>query len=304
MIQEIVADLHNHTTASDGDYTPAELVQQAKELGLNAVAVSDHDTLSGLKEAVNEGVRADIDVISAVEVTIRFKREYFVGSLHLLVYFPNSMLGDDEFIADINDVLSKGRGDELVKERVRVINEIFGPESPTPRLERELTFDEVASYSDSVTRRHFALALSEKHGLTSREAVNELIANDSKAYVPAGLDLNQLRPFLDKYDLLVVLAHPAAGSFPGDSHYKEVLPDVSIVEKILPEFIECGIGGLEVYYPGHTQEHTDLLLKWCSKYNLIPTGGSDCHDESSRALGVAGLDQTAYNVFKERLTGE
>ena len=81
-----------------------------------------------------------------------------------------------------------------------------------------------------------------------------------------------------------------------------MLPDVSIVEKILPEFIDIGLGGLEVYYPGHTKEHSDLLLEWCREFDLIATGGSDCHDSSTRTLGVTGLDKNDYSIFKDVYT--
>ena len=185
MTKVIVADLHNHTTSSDGDYTPTDLVRKAKDIGLEAIAISDHDTIDGLAEAVVAGEKFGVDIVTAVEVTVRFKREYFVGSLHLLLYFPSELINNKSFVDDINSVFSQGRGDDLVKERVSLINKCFGPDSSSPRLARPLTFSEVSSYSNSVTRRHFALALSEKHGLTSREEVNELISNDSIAYLPA-----------------------------------------------------------------------------------------------------------------------
>lgn len=297
MTQHIVADLHNHTTASDGDFAPAELIRQAKEAGLKTVAISDHDTINGLNEAIDAGSKFDVNVVTAVEVTIRFKRDYFVGSLHLLLYFSKSLLENKYFMADLNKVLSQGRGDDLVRGRVALINEIFGPNSSSPRLSRPLQFSEVTSYSNNVTRRHFALTLREKHGFESREAINELIGNDSRAYLPAGVELGQLKPLLEKYNFLVVLAHPAAGSFPGNSHYKEVLPTISVVEKIFPEFIDIGLGGMEVFYPGHTTEHCALLLSWCDKYGLIATGGSDCHDNLSRPIGVAGLNEVNYSIF-------
>ncbi|MBU2631591.1 MAG: PHP domain-containing protein, partial [Proteobacteria bacterium] len=95
-----------------------------------------------------------------------------------------------------------------------------------------------------------------------------------------------------------VLAHPAAGSFPGKGHYKEVLPPLEIVEKILPEFIEAGINGLEVYYPGHIIEHQELMKSWAKKNHLLVTGGSDCHDGQERPFGVKGISESDYNLFK------
>ncbi|HUM72068.1 MAG TPA: PHP domain-containing protein, partial [Chloroflexota bacterium] len=79
MTRQFVADLHNHTTASDGEYTPTELVRAAAELGLRAVGVTDHDTLAGLDEALAAGHEAGIRVVPGVEVSLRFRRPYFTG---------------------------------------------------------------------------------------------------------------------------------------------------------------------------------------------------------------------------------
>ena len=87
-----IADLHNHTIASDGEYTTTELVQKAQELGLRAVGVTDHDTLGGLDEALAAGEDAGIMVIPGVEVSLRFRRPYFTGTLHYLLYIPQDVL--------------------------------------------------------------------------------------------------------------------------------------------------------------------------------------------------------------------
>ena len=105
-----VADLHNHTTASDGEYTPTELVFAAAELGLTAVGITDHDTLNGLDEALAAGDEAGILVVPGVEVSLRFKRPYFVGTLHYLLYIPYALLGDSVFRQMATKLFSQGRG--------------------------------------------------------------------------------------------------------------------------------------------------------------------------------------------------
>ena len=94
MTQDFVADLHNHTTASDGEYSPSELIQKAKALNLAAIGVTDHDTLNGLDEALAAGQQLSIQVVPGVEVSLRFKRPYFVGTLHYLLYIPYLLLAD------------------------------------------------------------------------------------------------------------------------------------------------------------------------------------------------------------------
>jgi len=301
---EIVADLHNHSTASDGEYTPAELVSRADELGIKIIGLTDHDSIAGLDEFVEAGREKGVQVVVGVEVSLRFTRPYFTGSLHLLLYFSDKVLSNDEFRKDITNILGRGRGIALVTDRVDAINREFGPRGKTPVLKRELTVDEITALADNVTRRHFFMALSQNHGIEDKKQIDLLIGNSSPAYIPSGIDMELLTPLISKYNLVKILAHPAAGSFPGDSHYKEVLPPVETVEKILPEFIDpgiIGIDGLEVYYPGHTEEYEKAMLQWCSKYNLIATGGSDCHDQEIRPLGVKGIEQRDLDIFLKKV---
>jgi predicted metal-dependent phosphoesterase TrpH len=299
-----IADLHNHTTASDGEYTPTELVNKAGGLGLTAVGVTDHDTLAGLDEALAAGEEAGIHVISGVEVSLRFRRPYFIGTLHYLLYIPRDLLQDGDFRRIATEIFSQGRGAGLVRARVQAINEEFGPRGVSPLLDRDLTAEEIEALSPNVTRRHFAAALKENHGLDKAQ-INMLIGNDSISYVPSGIEPFQLTPLLKKYPQLVrVFAHPAAGSYPGESLYREVLPPVETVEKLLPEFLDediLGLDGLEVYYPGHVQEHRDLIRGWTAEYDLIETGGSDCHDPDDRPLGVDGLDAGRFAILLDRL---
>lgn len=236
MNRNFIADLHNHTNASDGEYTPTELVQAAADLGLTAVGVTDHDTLRGLDEALVAGKEAGIRVIFGVEVSLRFRRDYFTGTLHYLLYIPDDILFGTAFREMAIGIFGQGRGPGLVRARVAAINEAFGPHGKTPLLTRDLTAEEIEALAPNVTRRHFALALAQNHGL-DRGQINQLIGNDARSYVPSGIDPAQLTPLLKAYPRLVrVFAHPAAGSFPGESLYNEVLPPIEIVDRLMPEF--------------------------------------------------------------------
>jgi predicted metal-dependent phosphoesterase TrpH len=301
MTHQIFADLHNHTQASDGDFTPRQLVSRARELGLKAIAITDHDTLKGLGPGLAAGRQAGIQVIPGVEVSVRFLRPFFTGTLHLLCYFSQKRLSETGFVTALETLLSKGRGEGLVRTRIARINEEFGPSGVTPLLARNLVFHDIAEYSTNASRRHFALALSEKLGMTQKETILGIVGNTSPAYVPSGIELNEVALFMKKQPLLAVLAHPAAGSYPGEGHYREVLPPVEIVETLLPEFLAAGIQGIEVFYPGHTKELQDKLLVWAKHHNLLITGGSDCHDASERPLGTAGISESDFRRFKAAL---
>ncbi len=296
------ADLHTHSKQSDGDLTPTELIHEAKELGLQAVALTDHDTLAGLPEALQAGKQAGITVICGVEVSLRFTRPDFTGSLHYLLYFPSRMIEQADFISSMNAVLSEGRGHGLVQARVHMINEMFGPKGSIEHvLKRPLTAEEVEAGTVNVTRRHFAEALTRHHGL-NKAAVNRLISNDSPAYVPSGIPRELLKPLFARFPIVRVLAHPAAGSFPGEGVYREVLPPWETVEKMLPEFLELGLDGLEVMYPGHTAEHIEILKQVANKHSLLITGGSDFHDRAKRPMGTGGIGRAELDRLIMRLT--
>ncbi|MBF0303650.1 MAG: PHP domain-containing protein [Desulfamplus sp.] len=321
MKKDIYADMHNHTTASDGDFSPEQLVQKIKALGIAVVGITDHDTDKGLEVALSEGDRIGVKVLPGVEISVRFKEDFFTGTLHLLCYFHPEMLKDSDFRDSLHNTLRKGRGDHLVRARVKEINKFFGQKSviKNPTLKRDLSFEDVASYSPTVTRRHFALALTEKHHIKNPDIVNQIIGNDSPAYLPSGVDIESIKQFFESIShaafeqdmlsskrknqlkstghLMMVLAHPAAGSFPGGGHYKEVHPPIEIVEKLLPRFIDAGIRGLEINYPGHIQKHREILHQWAKKYNLVMTGGSDCHDAFIRPPGVEGIKEEEFDKF-------
>ncbi|MCA1794264.1 MAG: PHP domain-containing protein [Desulfobacteraceae bacterium] len=297
MTFSVFADLHNHTLASDGDFSPRQLVQKARINNISAIAITDHDTLKGLAQGLAAGKEQGVQVIPGVEVSVRFNRSLFTGTLHLLCYFLPDRLSDQAFVEDFEALLSDGRGEALVKARIARINKVFGPDGTTPLLKRALVFADIAAYSTNASRRHFALALSHRLGIEDKKTINQIIGNASPAYLPSGIALDAVADFIKKQDLLAVLAHPAAGSFPGQGHYKEVLPPVDTVEKMLPEFLAAGIRGIEVFYPGHTKEHRAILLSWAKTHQLLVTGGSDCHDDTERPPAVAGISQADFKRF-------
>ncbi|NDY73780.1 PHP domain-containing protein [Desulfobacter hydrogenophilus] len=298
---DIFADLHNHTTASDGDFSPGDLVVRAAGLGIKVLGVTDHDTLDGLKPALDAGKKEGIEVFPGVEISVRFKREFFTGTLHVLTYFSSALLKKSEFVTRFKRLLSQGRGQGLVRARIEKINEIFGPDGKSPLLSRDLAFEDIAAYSDNASRRHFAMALEEKLGISDKKTITRIIGNDSPAYLPSGVELDQVKGFLKTEPVVAVLAHPAAGSFPGEGHYKEVLPPLETVSRLLPEMLDAGVKGLEVYYPGHAPEHMTLLLDWAHKYDLLITGGSDCHDNTNRPLGAAGAGEQEFMRLKQEV---
>lgn len=298
MKMKIFADLHNHTPSSDGDLKAGDLFRAAAQKGIRAVGVTDHDTLAGLDEAIYRGASLGVEVVPGVEISVRFNRSFFTGTLHVLTYFRPGRLKDQDFKNRFEALLSQGRGEKLVRARIDKINALFGPGGSDPALDRPMTYEDIAVYAANISRRHFALALAEKFGITGKEEINRIIGNASPAYLPSGVPLEAVKDFLKTAPVVAVLAHPAAGSFEGGGHYKEVLPPVETVEKLLPDLLDAGVQGLEVFYPGHSEEHQDLMLSWAETHGLLVTGGSDCHDTEQRPPGVAGIDEGHYLKLK------
>ena len=297
----IFADLHNHTTASDGDFPPGDLVSRAAGMGIKVIGVTDHDTLDGLDSALDAGKTQGIEVFPGVEISVRFKRAFFTGTLHVLTYFSKALLKDSGFVTRFKTLLAGGRGQSLVRARIEKINEVFGPGGESPLLSRALALEDIAAYSANASRRHFAMALADKLGISDKDTITRIIGNDSPAYLPSGVELEQVAGFIQTEPVVAVLAHPAAGSFPGEGHYKEVLPPLETVSRLLPEMLDAGVKGLEVNYPGHAPEHRILLLDWAQKYDLLVTGGSDCHDNANRPLGVAGVGEQEFMRLKQEV---
>jgi len=270
-------------------------------LGLRAVGITDHDTMAGLEAGLEAGRHLGVEVVPGVEVSVRMERPGFRGTLHLLVYLSEALVGSSSFAQEAGALFALGRGPELVARRVEAINRWFGPGGATPRLSRDLREEDLARHAGNVTRRHFALALGEL-GMTDRAAVNEIIGNDSPAYVPSGAPLAEVARFLERWPVVRVLAHPAAGSCPGESHYKEVNPPLETVQELLPDFLEMGLDGLEVCYPAHTPELA-MRVEALRRANglALATGGSDSHDRQDRPLGVAGVAISVARSLRTRL---
>ena len=108
---------------------------------------------------------------------MRFRRDYFTGTLHYLLYIPYALVDDSEFRQMAVSIFSQGRGAGLVRTRVDAINEEFGPQGKTPLLKQALTAVEIEALSPNITRRHFALALKEKAGALVQTCEIKLNAN-------------------------------------------------------------------------------------------------------------------------------
>lgn len=272
-------DLHLHTTASDGVKTPSEMVRYAKYKGLQAIAITDHDTIGGLEEGLEEGERIGFEVISGIEISA----EHSPGSMHLLGYF-----------IDIRDSLLNERLKYLQKAR----------EERNPRMVEKLnqlgvhiTYEEVlkASGGGQVGRPHFAQVLVEKKYVKNfQEAFDRYLKKGAPAYV----DKLRFTPaeairFIQEARGVAVLGHPNTLGLNG---YGEL-------EKLITDLIKVGLKGIEVFYPEHSALEIAQYKGLAEKYGLVTTGGTDYHGIEKEGLDVGvgkGDMKLPYSII-ERL---
>lgn len=244
-------DLHTHSTASDGSMTPGELVHHAKEAGLSALALTDHDTLDGLEEAAEAGLENGIEVIRGVEIGVEYKPE-----MHILGYFFN-----DDY-KKLQPLLNKLR-ENRERRNPKIIAKLN-------EMGFDITYEEVVKEAKGnvVARPHFAKVLMDKGYVGSiAEAFEKFLAAGKPAYFKK----DKLTPLqgvteIRKAGGLPVLAHPMYLNL----SYTEL-------DELLAEMKNAGLAGMEVYYSQQDGELTRQYEKLARKHNLFMTGGSDFH---------------------------
>ena len=255
-------DLHLHTTASDGVRTPSEIVNYAKDKGLQAIAITDHDTIEGLDEGLSEGDRIGFEVIPGVEISA----EHSPGSMHLLGY-----------LLDIHHPLLKGKLNYLQKARAERNPKII---ENLNRLGVRINYEEVvkASGGGQVGRPHFAQVLLEKGYVRSfQEAFDRFLGKRAPAYVDKiRFKAKEAISFIREAGGVAVLAHPKTLG----------MSDFIALERIVFELMEAGLKGMEVYYPEHSSLEVAQFKALAERCGLLMTGGTDYHGIEKENLDI------------------
>lgn len=259
-------DLHVHSTKSDGTLTPAGLVKHAKELGLSAFALTDHDTTGGLEEAVHAAQGTGVEVIPGIE----FSTEYKGGDIHVLGYYFD--YGTAEFqnriyeFADARDLRNRKMCDRLCADGLMVPYEDLMAENP----------------GAIVTRAHFA-AYMLKHGIVKStfEAFERYIGDNCKYFVPRKKITPQMAvKFILDFHGCAVLAHPLQYHLGNQA-----------LESLVSDLKDSGMTGLECIYSKYSPSDVSGLEHLARKNGLLVTGGSDYHGANKPGLEMG----TGYN---------
>ena len=251
-------DLHIHSTASDGTLSPSEIISLAHSLNLGAIAITDHDTIDGSKEALALGIPPSLKFLTGVEISASSNPALpYTGSFHMLGY---SIRLDDPVLNQALDQLQdarKNRNPEIVK---RLNN--MGINFSLKDVEDE--------FSDGQLGRPHIAQLMVKRGFvkSTNEAFDKYLGTGRPAYVDKyRLDCARAIEIILAAGGIPVLAHPVL------LHIK----DKNRFEHLIANLKEIGLKGIETYYPEHPPDLTAYYAKVANRYGLLMTGGSDFH---------------------------
>ena len=259
-------DLHVHTTASDGTAAPEEAVRLARDMGLAAIAVTDHDTVSGYEAAAREGAALGVEVIPGIEISTTFG-----GPVHILGYFIDPASPQ---IQAVLDWVVRDRD-----ERNQKMAALMAADGLPVRYEEMRR-----RFGAVIGRPHFGEVLMEL-GLANsvQDAFDHYIEKGQKYYLPRHfLSIERSIQVIRDSGGVPVLAHP----------FQYKLDDAGL-RALIGHCLESGLRGMECLYSGYTAEQSAYLLALAGEYGLTPTGGSDYHGSNKPRIrlgdGTGGL---------------
>jgi 3',5'-nucleoside bisphosphate phosphatase len=271
-------DLHIHTTASDGTMSPSEVVRYAKEKGLRAIAITDHDTIEGIAEGLQEGSKLGLEVVPGVELSVDFPK----GTMHLLGYYIDHTNGE---LLEKLTVVQRAR----VERNLKMIKKL-----QSLGIKIDLSEIKEASEDGQIGRPHFAYTLVQKgYAQSIQEAFDRYFRKGGPAYVEKfKFSPAEAISVIHKSGGVGVLAHPFT------------LNQIQLqdLEPVIVELKEKGLDGIETYYPEHSEGQKKFYLYLAQRYGLVVTGGSDFHglnkDKEELGEGYGDMNYT-YNVIEE-----
>ena len=266
------ADLHLHSHYSDGTFTPAEIVARGRKQGLGALSLTDHDTVEGCAEMIAECAKVGLDFIVGSELTSEHKDI----ELHILAYCVDPT--NERLLREIGKFQTVRQ--ERIREMAAKISAFGVP------LKAEDVF--ALANCKSPGRPHVARTLVKLgHCRTLDEAFERFLKKGRPAWVPkAKMSSLEAIELIHQAGGLAVMAHP------GLNRSDEVIPDL----------VGFGLDGIECFHTKHTPAMSARYLDFAAKFDLLITGGSDCHGMSKGRplIGSVRLNRDHYEKLKSR----
>ena len=272
-------DLHVHSTASDGTLSPGDVVRLAKESGVRALALTDHDTVDGVAAAREEGRRVGVEVVNGIEVSCAFPRP---GTMHLLGYgFEIAHPAMQRLLAIIGSARAERAG--LIVGRLR-------------RLGMEMTVEEVKEETGGVGRPHLAKMMVKKgYVLTRNEAFRKYLGGAGAAWVDhLPLMSDRVIPMIREAGGVVSLAHP----------FQLRRETFAQLEAVVRELAEQGMEAIETIHGSHDTDMVHRLTRLADRVGLLTSGESDFHSlERGNKLGRAGERGVPHYFLEQIMEG-
>ncbi len=259
-------DLHTHTDESDGTYTPDQLIAEAAELKLEALGITDHDTLAGYDAAVAPAKAAGLDLVCGIELSTKLRGR----SVHLLGYFLAQP--PTQAFRDWLTEMQMSRRDRNVRLAARLREMGF-----------EVSLAEVESRGKSLAGRpHFAQVMVEKgYVKNTRQAFDDYLDESAKAYV------DRKEPQFGEAVQRIL----DGGGLPSLPHPIRVPRNGEAIEDLLEEMVASGLRAIEAYHSDHSAADQQLFLQQAKRYDLAVTGGSDFHGGNKPRIRLgSGMD--------------
>jgi predicted metal-dependent phosphoesterase TrpH len=273
-----LADLHVHSTASDGSLSPSELINLAIERHLSVLALSDHDTLDGVEEAHDRAILSGFPFIPALEISVDLTGG---GSAHMLGYFPFTPVTELRMpgtpLTSALEMVGKGRDER----NPRIIGKLSG-------LGIDINMEDVRKVAGPgvVGRPHIAEVLQREGHVTSQsEAFDLYLARGRPAYVErTRLRAMRAIELISGIGGIPVLAHPGL-----------MRRSYSELQALIRSLAGNGLRGVEVYYPSHTRHITEWLAELAGRMGLLVTGGTDFHGRTGHEMPPGG-DSSGFTL--------
>lgn len=270
-------DMHIHTIASDGTFTPEEVVKRAKSFGMKTIAITDHDTVDGLTEGKKTADEVGIEFIQGIEISCNVDNL----EVHILGYFLN--LEDEEFLAELEELKKarENRNKKVVEklEKCGIVMDMEKVKNMAP--------------GNIISRVHIANYLVEIGAAASKnDAFEKYLGKNGAAYIPK----ENFSP-----ERAVRMLH-SNGAFISMAHPKLITQNDGLLENMISELKKLGLGGLEAIYGTFTPAEKRKYKKMAKRHSLLVTGGSDFHGANREGvdIGDTGLEYSQFRLIKER----
>lgn len=267
-------DLHIHTNCSDGTFTPSEVVEYAAKVKLAAISITDHDCVSGIDEAIEAASGSNLEIIPGIELSVMTGDGSNQSEMHILGYFI------DYKSKEFNDVLNVFK-----KARLERAYKIFEKLKQSGAELKDLSFMENIG-NKAIGRLHFAKALIEENYVNSiQEAFQVYLAPNRPAFVSKYvMTASEAIRLIKSVGGIPVMAHPYY------THYND--------KNLMKMLVDEGLMGIEAWHIKHNPQTTKKILNIAQEFDLIATGGSDCHGPYKDEPPIMGTVKIPYSVLE------